>query len=84
MESMARTPSNSIRQGSFTPHILGCLQHRKRDAKYPFERKSASKNSIFEGIRPIFQSLMGLKYAEYFAFKVFSFQIVSGVNSTYS
>ena len=64
VESMARRPGNSIQQGSFTPHILGGLQHRKRGATYQFERKSASKNSIFEGIRPIFQSLMGLKYAE--------------------
>src|SRR5213596_3266816 len=55
VESMARRPGNSIQQGSFTPHILGGLQHRKRGATYQFERKSASKNSIFEGIRPIFQ-----------------------------
>src|SRR5713101_2157650 len=64
VESMARRPGSSIQQGSFTPHILGGLQHRKRGATYQFERKSASKNSIFEGIRPIFQSLMGLKYGD--------------------
>jgi len=43
VESMARTPRSSIRQGSFTPHILGCPQHRKSDAKYPFERKLRPK-----------------------------------------
>ena len=35
-----------------------------KGAKYHCERKCESKNPIVEGIRPLFQSLVGWKYAQ--------------------